>query len=194
MKKDKSKIILYILIALVILAFIYFVYTIITYYFKSNNSLNQENTYTTSTSNSSKNSQIITVDNNSTIRVITDYDVNMFKGHKSLIFFWASWCSHCAEEYDVLKKALTDYQGKGYTIYLISHDNDVNELAEYMRKNDLNYEVYFDEKRIIRANINPEADSVPLTYILDENAKLVDSVEGAINLEELDKLVQNNGS
>ena len=63
-----------------------------------------------------------------------------------------------------------------------------------MRKNDLNYEVYFDEKRIIRSNINPEANSVPLTYILDKDAKLIDSHEGPITLEELDQLIERNQS
>lgn len=197
MKKDKSRIILYIIILLVIIAAICFIYTLVQYLSTKGENLNSDNTSTTAPSSSSaslNNNQIITVDNDSTIRIITDYDENMFKGHKSLIFFWASWCSHCQEEYDVLKTALTDYQNKGYTIYVISHDNDINELAEYMRKNDLNYEVYFDEKRIIRSNINPEADSVPLTYILDKDAKLIDSHEGTITLEELDQLIERNQS
>ena len=197
MKKDKSRIILYIIILLVIIAAICFIYTLVQYLSTKAENLNSDNTSTTAPSSSNaslNNNQIITVDNDSTIRIITDYNENMFKGHKSLIFFWASWCSHCQEEYDVLKTALTDYQNKGYTIYVISHDNDINELAEYMRKNDLNYEVYFDEKRIIRSNINPEADSVPLTYILDKDAKLIDSHEGPITLEELDQLIERNQS
>lgn len=197
MKKDKSRIILYIIILLVIIAAICFIYTLVQYLSTKGENLNSYNTSTTAPSSSSaslNNNQIITVDNDSTIRIITDYDENMFKGHKSLIFFWASWCSHCQEEYDVLKTALTDYQNKGYTIYVISHDNDINELAEYMRKNDLNYEVFFDEKRIIRSNINPEANSVPLTYILDKDAKLIDSHEGPITLEELDQLIERNQS
>lgn len=195
MKKDKSKIILYVIILLIIIAAICFIYTLAQYLLaKSENSNNIHTLTPSSNSTSLSNNQIITVDNNSTIRVVTDYDENMFKGHKSLIFFWASWCSHCQEEYDVLKTALTDYQNKGYTIYVISHDNDINELAEYMRKNDLNYEVYFDEKRIIRSNINPEANSVPLTYILDKDAKLIDSHEGPITLEELDQLIEKKPS
>lgn len=195
MKKDKSKIILYVIILLIIIAAICFIYTLTQYLLaKSENSNNTHTLTPSSNSTSLSNNQIITVDNNSTIRIVTDYDENMFKGHKSLIFFWASWCSHCQEEYDVLKTALTDYQNKGYTIYVISHDNDINELAEYMRKNDLNYEVYFDEKRIIRSNINPEANSVPLTYILDKDAKLIDSHEGPITLEELDQLIERNQS
>lgn len=195
MKLNKTKVLLYIIVLLTILSLISFVYTLIQYLSKENNP-NSGKTDNTGTPNSDSvyttNSKIISIDEDSSIRVVTDYDESMFKGHKSLIFFWASWCSHCQEELDVLKTAISEYQDKGFKIFLISHDYDVNELAEYMKLNDLNYEVYFDEQRIIRKNINPEASSVPLTYILNEDGKLVDSYESTITLEELDNLINRN--
>ena len=45
---------------------------------------------------------------------------------------------------------------------------------------------------IIRKNINPEASSVPLTYILDENGKLIDSHDSTITIEELNDLIDRN--
>ncbi len=149
---------------------------------------NSEIKYTISEGNNT----VIPVDENSSIRVITEYDENMFKGHKSLVFFWASWCSHCQEEYDVLKTAISEYKNRGYEIFVISHDYKIDELSDFMKQNDFDYEVYFDETRIIRKNINPEASSVPLTYILDENAKLIDFHDGAITLEELNDLINRN--
>ena len=52
--------------------------------------------------------------------------------------------------------------------------------------------MYFDEERVIRANFDPEASSVPLTYIIDENAKLIASHTGTISLDELNQLIANN--
>lgn len=192
MKLNKTKILLYIIIFLTILSFISFVYTLIQYVSKKDSEVSDTDNQNIVNSEYDINNNIISIDNDSSVRIITEYDENMFKGHKSLIFFWASWCSHCQEELDVLKTAISDYQDKGFTIYLISHDYDVNELVEYMKANDINYEVYFDEQRIIRANLNPEASSVPLTYILNEDGKLVDSYESTITLEELDKLIERN--
>lgn len=192
MKLNKTKILLYIIIFLTILSFISFVYTLIQYVSKKDSDVSDTDNQNIANSEYDINNNIISIDDDSSVRIITEYDVNMFKGHKSLIFFWASWCSHCQEELDVLKTAISDYQDKGFTIYLISHDYDVNELVEYMKVNDINYEVYFDEQRIIRANLNPEASSVPLTYILNEDGKLVDSYESTITLEELDKLIERN--
>lgn len=192
MKLNKTKILLYIIIFLTILSFISFVYTLIQYVSKKDSEVSDTDNQNIVNSEYTINNNIISIDDDSSVRIITEYDENMFKGHKSLIFFWASWCSHCQEELDVLKTAISDYQDKGFTIYLISHDYDVNELVEYMKANDINYEVYFDEQRIIRANLNPKASSVPLTYILNEDGKLVDSYESTITLEELDKLIERN--
>lgn len=192
MKLNKTKILLYIIIFLTILSFISFVYTLIQYVSKKDSEVSDTDNQNIVNSEYTINNNIISIDDDSSVRIITEYDENMFKGHKSLIFIWASWCSHCQEELDVLKTAISDYQDKGFTIYLISHDYDVNELVEYMKTNDINYEVYFDEQRIIRANLNPEASSVPLTYILNEDGKLIDSYESTITLEELDKLIERN--
>lgn len=196
MNKKKFNILLTITVIITIIVLVIFIFTFIKYLsIKSEKNTKNENItkrteikYTMSEGNST----IIPVDKDSSIRIITEYDENMFKGHKSLIFFWASWCSHCKEEYDVVKTAISDYQNRGYEIYVISHDNEESELAEFMKNNDFNYEVYFDETRIIRKNINPEASSVPLTYILDENAKLIDFHDGAITLEELNYLINRN--
>jgi len=197
MSERNKKIILIFTIILTIIVLGIFIHTIIQFILSkaelndaldtSNNDSSMETQYTIS-----ENNTIITVDKDSSIRVITEYDENMFSGHKSLIFFWASWCSHCLEEYDVVKTAISNYQNQGYEIYVISHDYNIDELTEFMKKNEFNYEVYFDEARIIRKNIDPEASSVPLTYILNEEAKLIASHNGPITIEELNNLIEKN--
>lgn len=190
----KNKIIITILIIAILSMAYIFVHTLIDY-FDTKKDLNKELGNVNIQPNNTQiesNDTVIQVDEDSSIRIITEYDENMFKGHKSLIFFWASWCSHCQEELDVVKTAITDYQNKGYKIYVVSHDYDQSELAEFMKKNDFNYEVYFDEQRVIRAHFNPEASSVPLTYIIDENANLIASHDGPITLDELNKLIDKN--
>lgn len=185
----KYKFIMLILIIILIIISYAFINALINYFKttkKTDNSIQFINT------EAQLNNKIIKVDKDSSIRILEEYDENMFKGKKSLVFFWASWCSHCLEEYNVVKTAITDYQNKGYNIYLISHDYEKEELSKFMKNNDLNYEVYYDEQRIIRNHFTPQASSVPLTYIIDENAKLIDSYNGAITLDELNKLIDKN--
>jgi len=190
----KSKILIWILIIGIIITSSMFISTLIDY-FKTKEDANNESISSTpelTDNQNEKNETVIQVDEDSSIIVVNEYDEAMFKGKKSLVFFWASWCSHCQEELHVVKTAITDYQNRGYNIYLISHDYKTSELANFMKNNDLNYNVYFDEQRVIRANFDPEASSVPLTYIIDENARLIDSYDGPITLEELNKLIDKN--
>ena len=102
----KDKIIITILtIAILSMAYI-FVHTLIDY-FDTKKDLDKELGNVNIESNDTQienNNTIIQVDEDSSIRIITKYDENMFKGHKSLVFFWASWCSHCQEELDVIKR------------------------------------------------------------------------------------------
>ena len=195
MKKNKEKLIFISIFAIAIISLVIFLHTFFMYLEKKNDlnsTLNNKQNIQEEEEKTNENSTIITIDKDSSIRVIEQYDETMFKGHKSIIFFWASWCSHCREEIPVLKTVISDYKDKGYNIYLISHDNEIEELSNFMKSEDLNYEVFFDKQRVIRANFDPEASSVPLTYIIDENAKLVDSYNGAITLKDLNDLLDKN--
>lgn len=195
MKEKKEKLIFISICVVAIISLALFIYTFAMYIQNKDDldsTLNNEQNIQEENINSKGNSTVITVDEDSSIRIVEEYDENMFKGHKSIIFFWASWCSHCREEMPVLKTVISDYQDKGYEVYLVSHDNEIEELSNFMKSEDLNYDVYFDIKRVIRANFNPEASSVPLTYIIDENAKLIDSHSGTITLDELNKLIDKN--
>jgi len=190
----KNKIIITILTILILAMTYIFVHTLLDYFCTKKNLDKELGNANIDTNNNQieDNDTIIQVDENSSIRIITKYDENIFKGNKSLIFFWASWCSHCQEEFDIVKTAITDYQNQGYKIYVVSHDYEQSDLAKFMKNNDFNYEVWFDEERVIRAHFNPEASSVPLTYIIDENANLIASHDGPITLEELDNLIHKN--
>lgn len=187
----KKEIIITILVITVLIIFTIFTNTLIRY-FKIKNLETKPENIEDEIVESKINNTIIPVDENSSIRIIEEYDETMFKGHKSLVFFWASWCSHCRAEYDVVKTVIKDYQNQGYKIYVVSHDYETEELADFMSKNDFDYEVWFDQQRVIRAHFDPEASSVPLTYIIDENAKLIDSHNGEITLEKLNELIDKN--
>ncbi len=121
----------------------------------------------------------VTTKNGSKIFVVKTYDENIFKGKKSLVFFWASWCPHCIEEIAVIKQTMIDYSNKGYNIYAISHDNDLDTLISFMEKEDIQFNVYFDKGRIIRKAIDPPANTIPLIYAINENISIGKKYEGS---------------
>ena len=121
----------------------------------------------------------VSTKNGSKVFVVKTYDENIFKGKKSLVFFWASWCPHCIEEIAVIKQTMIDYSNKGYNIYAISHDNDLDTLISFMEKENINFNVYFDKGRIIRKAIDPPANTIPLIYAINENISIGKKYEGS---------------
>lgn len=172
---------IFITIAIILTTAIIFIFIkyILTNYTKSTLLLTQNTTTgitkekakgTTDTTNLKN--ETITTKTGAKIIVVKSYDESMFKGKKSLVFIWASWCSHCLDEISVIKETMKDYSNKGYNIYAISHDNDLDTLTAFMEKENIEFNVYFDKGRIMRSKFDPEASTVPLLYVLNKDISI----------------------
>lgn len=145
--------------------------------------------------NDTDNSQIITTNSNSTIRVINYYDEEMFKGKNTILFMWSSWCPNCAKEMDALNEVLAKYKDDpDFDIVFIAHeieDNGIEGLIELLEGGtvDFDTEILLDFGRVIRHEIDPEASTIPKTYFLDENLNVLHRIDSPITVEEIDSLV-----
>lgn len=179
-KTKKTTLVIILILFIVFLAFIYFFY-IQPKYFKNISEVKNQNINENIDYISNTNDKIYT-ENGTEIEIIKNYDENMFKGKETLIFFWASWCTHCLEEISVISQSMKEFSNKGYNIYAISHDNDIDELVKFMNKENIKFKVYYDEKRTIRANIDPPARTIPLLYVINENISIVQKNEGSFDI------------
>lgn len=162
----------------------------------NNNSKNNESkTDSEIVFNETDNSQIITTNSNSTIRIINYYDENMFKGENTILFMWASWCPHCATELDALNDILAKYKDDpDFNIVFITHefkDSGIDNLLELLEGGTVDYdtEILVDFGRVIRHAIDPEASTVPKTYFLDKESNVLYKIDDAITVEQIDNLI-----
>lgn len=135
------------------------------------------------------NTEVITTKTGSKVIVVKKYDKSMFENKKSLVFFWASWCSHCIDEITVLKESMENYKNRGFNIYTISHDNDLSTLIKYIEDENITFDVYFDLGRITRKELDPSADSVPLTYVINEDLSIGKKKDGSADLKTIQSYV-----
>lgn len=187
MKINKKKKFIPIIIVITILVILLSIF----YYFiylrpnSDNTAINSENTSNTKKDDSTNsnipkiNNETIVTSTGAKINIVTSYDKSMFKGKKSLVFFWASWCSHCLEEMEVIKESMKEYSNKGYNIYAISHDNELEKLVAFMENENIQFDVYFDIGKIIRFNLDPKANTLPLLYVINEDVSIGKKFDGA---------------
>lgn len=105
-----------------------------------------------------------------TLKVANGGQVNLKKyieGKKAVIFFWATWCPHCARELQVLNKQREDIVQKGITIVLVDVGESEAVVDQYLKKRNIAMDVFLDED----SAVSEEYDliGVPTFYFVDEN-------------------------
>ncbi len=172
--KEMSKIrliLILIVVGSILIASLYLVYTI--YMKTSGKYLNLKS--------KNRNEYII---NNVDETLLTNY---IEKGKYTMVSFWASWCSNCQKESEALNSFMID--NKDINFVVVSHDNSVDELNSYLQSHEnYNWFIIYDNKKTIRASIDKDANTIPRTYLLDENGNVVDFIKGIATEEKLKEL------
>jgi thiol-disulfide isomerase/thioredoxin len=96
-----------------------------------------------------------------------------FKGEPIFLNFWATWCGPCMAEFPSIEKMVKGHKGNG-EIFLISHEKP-QVIRQFMEEKGMNLPIYYSTKvpRFVTS------ESIPLTYILDKEGKVVIEKTGA---------------
>lgn len=173
------------------------------YYFTkpTENNENNSNTIINNEENNSLNlptegnDTILTTESDTTLRVINEYDKNFFTAKKNLLIMFASWCPNCQAEISEIQKILKHYKdNKNVNVILIAHEYDdtVSDLIDLL-ENDVDFgsvEVKIDLKRVIRKTIDPEASTIPISYVVDKNGKVLNVYNDSLTLEKAVEMVE----
>lgn len=119
---------------------------------------------------------------------ISDFDWNLtdssgktvnfkeMEGNIILVNFWATWCPPCVAEMPSLAKLYADYGDKISFVFMTKDKTEV--VNTFFKKNGYDFPVYST-----RANVPKELESpsIPTTYLIDDQGKIVMKEIGSYN-------------
>lgn len=111
--------------------------------------------------------------------------LDQFKNKIVLIDFWATWCPPCVDEIPNIVKTYKKYHDKGFEIIGISLDQNENKFLRFIKNNDMTWRHYFDGKRGQNELARKYSiDSIPSTFLIDANGKIIAKNLRGSSLEE----------
>jgi len=117
------------------------------------------------------------------------YSLESLKGKIIVLNFWATWCPPCRAEIPDFKKVYSEYRDKGVEILGVSLDHKGwGVIKPFLEQWEINYPVVLGGAGIARDYGNVR--SIPTTFIIDKNGKVVDQHVGAMNEKMLVKMFE----
>ena len=109
-----------------------------------------------------------------------------YRGKVILLNFWATWYGPSLLEIPNLKKVYDTHKDEGFDIIGISLDYDEPKLRDHIKENNIPWRQILDNvagKNLIAQQYTIR--SIPATYLIDREGKLITHKVGWIDLEKL---------
>ena len=102
-----------------------------------------------------------------------------------VISFWATWCKPCKKELNAIAEVYEEWQeDTGVKLIAVSVDDSRTspKVRPYVNSSDWEYEVYLDSNRELARALG--VSSVPHTFLVDKNKKIVWDHRGYVDGDE----------
>jgi peroxiredoxin len=125
---------------------------------------------------------------NFTLPTLTGENVSLtdFKGKKVLINFWAAWCTPCTKELPALE-AFNKASQQDIKVISINIDPE-DHAEEFARDAGISFPVLLDEDD--KVNEAYQIITIPTTFLIDEEGKVINKHFGALDEEGFHVFVQ----
>lgn len=113
---------------------------------------------------------------------LTDYNQQIV-----LINNWATWCPPCKAEMPTLLKYFKEHSDQGFMLIGIEAGDPAEDVANFINEYDISFPILLDPNN--KSLIAFHNDSLPSSYVIDHDGKVILAWTGPINLAMLEKYV-----
>jgi len=101
--------------------------------------------------------------------------LSSLKGKVILIDFWASWCGPCRAENPTVVKAYNKYKSKGFDIYSVSLDKDMEKWKGAIRADGLTWTNHVCDFKFWQSPVVAlyNFNSIPTNVLIDKEGKII---------------------
>jgi len=129
---------------------------------------------------------------NGTKKSLADY-----KGKTVLINFWATWCGPCKKEMPDLSKINEEMKDKNFLMIgmNIFQQASAPKVEDYLKSNPVSYITVDCNEELVQAFAKASGNdmsAVPVTFILDKEGKIVETVVGGRDKDTFLKLINKH--
>ena len=105
-----------------------------------------------------------------------------FRGRVVILNFWATWCVPCRVEMPAFENLYRRYRSEGLTVLAVSLDkNSDAKVRDFVEEYKLSFPILMDTEG--KAEKLYPTVSIPFTFVIDQEGRVVARVDGAKNWE-----------
>ncbi|MFD0715647.1 peroxiredoxin family protein [Paenibacillus sp. GCM10027626] len=120
-----------------------------------------------------------------------DLTLSSFRGEKVILNLWASWCPPCRAEMPDMQAFYEDHQANGIKVLavnLTAAEKAVEDVAVFVDEYKLTFPVAMDDQNAVAEMYRVR--SIPSTFILDEEGKIIQKIVGPMTYEMMEEFMQ----
>lgn len=104
------------------------------------------------------------------------HDLTQYQGKKTMLLFWAPWCTVCHAESHNIKAIKAAYKDELHVVSVaLAYEGDRSQVEGFIAKHDVDYTVLLGHTQTQR---DYKVTAFPTLYILDEQGRIEDALVG----------------